>query len=91
MGVRLASYRYKVEPETVPDHLGFIIDDQRTGTPMVQSNGGPVDLYGYTSMAVAALHVQEVALKEQQARIAEQDARIAALEARIAAMDAARQ
>ncbi|NOY25690.1 MAG: hypothetical protein GXP62_07430 [Oligoflexia bacterium] len=88
MGVRLAGYRYKVEPKGTPDHLGFIIDDQPPGSPMVQPNGRRVDLYGYTSMAVAAVQVQQSLIAQQQTRIAAQDARIAALEHRLDALSA---
>lgn len=86
MGLRLAGYRYKVEPKGTPDHLGFIIDDQPPGSPMVQPNGSRVDLYGYTSMAVAAVQVQQSLIAQQQARITAQDARISALEARLDAL-----
>ena len=69
MGLRLAEYRYKTEPGGSPQHLGFLIDDQRPGSPLVRSSGDRVDLYGYTSMAVAALQVQEAQLRAQQAQL----------------------
>ncbi|MDP2305261.1 MAG: hypothetical protein Q8P18_04460 [Pseudomonadota bacterium] len=88
MSVRLADYRYKTEPEGAKHHLGFIIDDQPAGSPAVLSSGGRVDLYGYTSMAVAALQVQEAQLAAQAAELAAQRAQIAALEARLGALEA---
>jgi hypothetical protein len=59
----LASYRYKDAPE-VPQ-LGFIIDDIE---PSVAVSGDHVNLYGYLSMAVAAIQVQDQQIKalEQQ-------------------------
>jgi len=86
--VRLADYRYKVEAPDAPHHLGFIIDDQPAGSPAVLPGGQRVDLYGYTSMAVAALQVQQAEIQSQKARIAAQEARIAALEARLDALSA---
>jgi hypothetical protein len=51
----LASYRYKIDPEGA-SHLGFIIDDIE---PSPAARGDRVDLYGYLSMAVAAIQVQQ--------------------------------
>ena len=55
--MRLATWRYTSEPESANPHLGFIIDDN-PGTAAVDATGDRVDLYGYTSMAVAAAQVQ---------------------------------
>jgi len=54
--VRLATYRYKQDP-AARTHLGFIMEDVE---PSVSANSarGVVDLYGYMSMAVAALQEQ---------------------------------
>ncbi len=55
MATRLATYQYKEgDPAT---HLGFIIEDDPT-SPAVLQGKDRVDLYGYTSMAVATLQVQ---------------------------------
>lgn len=59
LGLKLANYTYKPEVADpgVP-HLGFIIED----SPDVQAVDGPrnrVDMYGYVSMVVASLQVQE--------------------------------
>lgn len=59
------------------------------GSPAVLPSGGRVDLYGYTSMAVAALQVQEARLAAQAAELAAQRAQIGALKARLAALEAA--
>lgn len=87
MGVRLADYRYRTEPAGGKHHLGFLIDEQPAGSPAVLPSGERVDLYGYTSMAVAALQVQADRIAVQADRIAAQDARIAALEARLSALE----
>lgn len=76
----LATWSYRWEPAGAPPHLGFIIDDVGAG-PAVTADGGHVDLYGYTSLAVAALQAQEQ-------RLAAQEAELAALRAEVAAMRA---
>ena len=53
----LASYQYNMPGASPATHLGFIIDDV-TPSPSVAANGNTVDLYGYTSMAVAAVQTQ---------------------------------
>ena len=85
---RLADYRYKTEPEGERHHLGFLIDDQPPGSPAVLPSGERVDLYGYTSMAVAALQVQATRIAEQDAELAAQRARVESLESRLAALEA---
>ena len=55
MAVRLATYRYRAVPERV--RLGFIIEDQEPSAS-IDSGRDMVDLYGYTSMVVAALQAQ---------------------------------
>jgi hypothetical protein len=58
MQMRLATWQYQWEDEKQPNHLGFIIDDSPE-TPAVRADGERVDLYGYTSMAVAAIQAQQ--------------------------------
>ena len=57
MRFRLARWRYKTETAGAREHLGFLIDDV-PDSAAVASDGGHVDVYGYASMAVAALQVQ---------------------------------
>lgn len=57
MSFRLATYRYKSEAPTEREHLGFIIDDVAPSAAVLQS-GERVDMYGYQTMAVAALQTQ---------------------------------
>jgi hypothetical protein len=57
LAFRLATYRYKTEASAEREHLGFIIDDIAP-SPAVVPSGERVDMYGYQTMAVAALQVQ---------------------------------
>jgi hypothetical protein len=71
MAVRLATYRYRpgvTGEENV--HLGFIIEDMPEDSPAVLPSRERVDVYGYLSMAVAALKVQERELADLRARVA---------------------
>ncbi len=70
----LATWRYR---GTEAERLGFIIGE---GAPpfAVRPNGGQVDVYGYTSLAVATL-------KHQQRTIERLEARLSALERTCAA------
>jgi hypothetical protein len=67
--VRLATYRYKGEPTLGPSHLGFIIDDLGV-SPAVGSDGAHVDLYGYASMAVAAIQAQQRRIEALEREVA---------------------
>jgi hypothetical protein len=58
MELRLATYRYKAAGPTGPRQLGFIIDDA-PAIPAVNPDGESVNLYGFTSMAVATLQAQQ--------------------------------
>lgn len=75
MAVRLATYRYRpgvTGEENV--HLGFIIEDMPDDSPAVLPSRERVDVYGYLSMAVAALKVQERELADLRARVARLEA-----------------
>lgn len=78
---RLARYHYNPQAESEPLRLGFIIDDQ-PGSPAVLPDGAHVDLYGYTSMAVATIQRQEAEIALLRAELAELRARTEALEAK---------
>lgn len=60
-GLRLATYRYKAAGPGAPDQLGFLIDDVGEGV-LVNPSGETVNLYGYTSMAVATIQAQAAQL-----------------------------
>jgi hypothetical protein len=64
--IPLVRYRYKNGPER--EHLGFIIEDVEP-SPGVDSARDEVDLYGYTSMAVAALQEQHREIEELKAEV----------------------
>lgn len=79
MTMPLATWKYNTESRGEKEHLGFIIDDQPASSPALRPTGERVDLYGYTSMAVAALQAQN---KEIQSLRAELDSLRAELRAR---------
>jgi hypothetical protein len=59
LGIRLATYTYKPQvADPNPTHLGFIIEDN-VESPAVDKTLSRVDLYGYVSMVVAGMQVQE--------------------------------
>lgn len=59
--MKLATWRYRDGLDDGADHFGFMIDDV-PGSAAVRPDGGHVDLYGYTSLAVAAIQQQQVEL-----------------------------
>lgn len=73
LDTRLATYSYKIgDPGT---RLGFIIDD-RPGSPAVSAGKERVDLYAYTSMAVATLQVQSREIDELRREVRDLQARV---------------
>jgi hypothetical protein len=64
----LATWRYRTAPAG-RGHLGFIIDDVGR-SPAVAGDDEHVDLYGYTSTAVAALQVQAKEIDALRAEVA---------------------
>lgn len=59
LSLRLATYRYKPQVDDPgPTHLGFLIEDNLQ-TPAVDTTHHRVDMYGYLSMVVAGMQVQE--------------------------------
>jgi len=71
----LASYDYKPGVADGGHHLGFIIDDVGA-SPAVAPTGGHVDLYGYTTMAVAALQTQAQEIVELRRQVEELRAQV---------------
>lgn len=57
LGIQLSRYRYKTTKDAV--RLGFMIDDLPADSLAVEPDGKHVDLYSFTSMAVAALQTQQ--------------------------------
>jgi hypothetical protein len=63
--LQLATYNYKPEAaDPGPRHLGFIIEDTPPATPAVGWSRERVDMYGYLSMVVATMQVQEREIAE---------------------------
>jgi hypothetical protein len=73
MSMPLASYRYRYAPGAGPQ-LGFIIEDIE---PSVAVSGDHVNLYGYLSMAVAAIKVQQAEIASLRGEIDRLRARLA--------------
>jgi hypothetical protein len=71
LGMKLATWRYKHDPAR--PRLGFIIDDldEHAGAAAVEGTGDRVDLYGYTSLAVATLQRQARQIAGLQRELAE--------------------
>jgi hypothetical protein len=67
--LHLSTYQYKTEPRSSPRRLGFIIDDPKTPYP-INPDGISVDLYGYMSMAVAAIQVRSRQIEALRAELA---------------------
>jgi hypothetical protein len=73
--IKLATYHYKEQPPEQQKHLGFIIEDNPS-SPAVFTNRERVDLYGYASMAVATLQVQEHRIQALERELSELRARV---------------
>jgi len=67
---RLATWEYRAPLADGKRHFGFIIDDVGS-SPSVEPNGSVVDLYGYTSMAVAAFQEQAAQIDELKREVAQ--------------------
>lgn len=67
--MRLSSWHYKAEGESAKKHVGFLIDDMPESIAVAES-GERVDLYGYTSMAIAAVQVQDKRLRMLEQELA---------------------
>lgn len=68
LDLRLATWRYRGEAGE-QRRLGFVIDDA-PGSPAVRPDGERVDLYGYTSLALAALQAQQAEIEALRAELA---------------------
>ena len=79
--VKIATWRYRSEPDGAKPHLGFIIDD---GVPAeaLRPSGDQVDLYGYATLAVAALQAQAEEIAALRAELEALRAEVRAARAR---------
>jgi len=80
LATRLATWRYEDDPARTP-RLGFLIDADAPPFSVAPS-GENVDLYGYVSLAVAALKRQQAEVKTLRGDLEELRARLDALERR---------
>jgi len=70
LALPLATYRYRQAPPDSRLHLGFRIDGHES-LACVEPERDQVDLYGYASMAVAALKVQAREIDELKKEVAD--------------------
>ncbi|PIQ23761.1 hypothetical protein COW36_20495 [bacterium (Candidatus Blackallbacteria) CG17_big_fil_post_rev_8_21_14_2_50_48_46] len=63
----LVTWQYRFEPQG-PQRLGFMIN-KHTPQELVKPDGNSVDLYGYLSLAVAALQEQQSQIQTLENRI----------------------
>ena len=68
LAMKLATWRYKHDPSK--ERLGFMIDDNE-GSAAVDGQRDLVDLYGYTSMAVATIQLQAQQIRALEREVTE--------------------
>jgi hypothetical protein len=69
--MRLATYEYRSPyGDPTEKHLGFIIED-RPQSPAVDRGHDRVDMYGYLSMVVATMQVQEKEIEALRREVAD--------------------
>jgi len=64
----LANWRYRWTPVGAPPRLGFIIDGALS-SHAVRPNGEQVDLYAYTTMAIATIRAQSKTIETLEQRL----------------------
>jgi hypothetical protein len=84
LSMGLSTWSYTWDPPGARARLGFIIDDHE-GSQAVTADGDHVDLYGYTSLTLAAVQAEHARLDAQQAEIDALRAELAALKASLRA------
>ncbi len=80
LSVQLARFRYNSADPATPERLGFMIDDLPADSPAVAPDGRHVDVYGFTSMAVAALQSQQREISALRAQLVALSARLEKIE-----------
>lgn len=78
--LRLATYRYRDAPASAPPRLGIILEDDERAV-WVDARHDRVDLYGYASLAVATLQVQQRQIAELRAEVERLSAQVEAARA----------
>ncbi len=84
LSMGLSTWSYNWDAPDARRHLGFIIDDQE-GSRAVTADGDHVDLYGYTSLTLAAVQADHARLEAQQAEIDALKAELRELQATVRA------
>jgi len=73
LDIPLAQWNYKNDPASTPQRLGFMIDDIEPSFAVEDKVGDSVNLYGFISMATAAIQMQQDQIEKLQKQI---DARV---------------
>lgn len=69
LGAPLATWKYKSEGSEGKTRLGFIIEDLPSGSLAVDEPRDMVDVYGWATMAVAAIKVQQAQIEALQTEV----------------------
>ncbi|MBU6388768.1 DUF5011 domain-containing protein [Patescibacteria group bacterium] len=81
VNLKVATYRYKIEPQQDPLRLGFIAEDAQTIAPEILSpDGKGVDLYKLATFNLAATQALAAKVDAHETRITSLEARVAKLE-----------
>lgn len=73
LDIPLAKWNYKTDPASTQERLGFMIDDIEPSFAVEDKVGDSVNLYGFISMATAAIQMQQDQIEKLQKQI---DARV---------------
>lgn len=65
----IATWNYKMDDPNAPQRLGFIIEDIEPSFAVKDQIGDEVNLYGYISMATAAIQMQQDQIKKLQEQV----------------------
>ncbi len=74
--IPLAHFNYKWDAPSERRRLGFIIEDVAPNPGVIDAARGEVDLYGYTSLAVAALQEQAREIERLRQQVGELEKRL---------------
>jgi hypothetical protein len=74
--IPLARFNYKWDAPSERRRLGFIIEDVAPNPGVIDEARGEVDLYGYTSLAVAALQEQAKEIAQLRQKVSQLEKRL---------------
>jgi hypothetical protein len=71
LDIPIATWNYKNDSVENPQRLGFIIEDIEPSFAVTDQVGDSVNLYGFISMAAAAIQMQQDQIKQLQEEMKE--------------------